>query len=231
LNGAFVDFFEPDATFTLLVGLKVAAGMLLAKNQAKPTVLGVKFSRPELLMEKRERKWKMDDFWQTVKRDLRWKMDEFWQTVGSIAPTLLLVEMRNGTECGGIAGVPAVLLRRAAGQGHADRHLSVVNGPVRAVGALAPRIRTLGRPYTADAGGVRGGVGISDHWGEWSDTASVPGLPLTSSECAHQFIVGFRRSVSDHPSPVSDRPSHCPSAITFTNFEKERDEAQRLWRT
>jgi hypothetical protein len=40
------------------------------------------------------------------KRDLKWEMDEFWQKVGSIAPTLLLVEMRDRTGCGGVAGVP-----------------------------------------------------------------------------------------------------------------------------
>jgi hypothetical protein len=50
----------------------------------------VKFSKPELLMEK---------------RDLKWEIDEFLQKVGGIAPTLLLVEMENGTECGGLAGV------------------------------------------------------------------------------------------------------------------------------
>jgi hypothetical protein len=37
---------------------------------------------------------------------LRLKMDEFLQKVGDIAPTLLLVEMEHGTECGGVAGVP-----------------------------------------------------------------------------------------------------------------------------
>jgi hypothetical protein len=40
------------------------------------------------------------------KRELKWEMDEFRQKVGGIAPTLLLVEMQNGTECGGVAGVP-----------------------------------------------------------------------------------------------------------------------------
>jgi hypothetical protein len=40
------------------------------------------------------------------KRDLTWKMDEFLQKVGNASPTLLLVEMENGTECGGVAGVP-----------------------------------------------------------------------------------------------------------------------------
>jgi hypothetical protein len=40
------------------------------------------------------------------KRDLKWEMEEFRRKVGRIAPTLLLVEMLNGTECGGAAGVP-----------------------------------------------------------------------------------------------------------------------------
>jgi hypothetical protein len=52
--------------------------------------LGVKLTSPELLMEK---------------SDLKWKMDEFEQKVGCAAPTLL-IEMQNGTECGGVAGVP-----------------------------------------------------------------------------------------------------------------------------
>jgi hypothetical protein len=78
---------EEDALF--LAG--IPAGSLLAKNVADLADLGVKFSTPQLWMEK---------------RDLRWTMDEFRQKVGGIAPTLLLVEMPNGTECGGVAGVP-----------------------------------------------------------------------------------------------------------------------------
>jgi hypothetical protein len=70
---------------------EIPAGTLLARNHAKLSQLGVEFWKPELLIEK---------------RDLKWKMDELWQKVGSVAPTLLLVEMRNGTECGGVAGVP-----------------------------------------------------------------------------------------------------------------------------
>jgi hypothetical protein len=70
---------------------EIPSETLLARNVAKLAHLGVEFSDAELLMEK---------------RDLKWKMDEFWQKVGNAAPTLLLVEMRNGTECGGVAGVP-----------------------------------------------------------------------------------------------------------------------------
>jgi hypothetical protein len=66
------------------------AGSLLARNVAKLTQLGVELSKPELLMEK---------------RDSTWRMDEFHQKVGNASPTLLLVEMENGTECGGVAGV------------------------------------------------------------------------------------------------------------------------------
>jgi hypothetical protein len=70
---------------------ELPAGSLLARNEAKLERLGVKFSKPELLMEKRE---------------MKWGIYEFLQNVGSVAPTLLLVEMKNGTECGGVAGVP-----------------------------------------------------------------------------------------------------------------------------
>jgi hypothetical protein len=70
---------------------EIPAGSLLARNEVKLTQLGVVFSKPELLMEK---------------GDLKWEMDEFFLNIGSIAPTLLLVEMRTGTECGGVAGVP-----------------------------------------------------------------------------------------------------------------------------
>jgi hypothetical protein len=69
---------------------KIPAGSLLDRNEAKLTQLGVELSNPQLLMEKRE---------------LKWEMDEFQQTVGTIAPTLLLVEMQNGTECGDVASV------------------------------------------------------------------------------------------------------------------------------
>jgi hypothetical protein len=70
---------------------EIPAGSLLGRHYPDLTQLGGEFSKPELLMEK---------------RDLTWEMDEFLQKVGSIAPTLLLVEMKNGTECGGITGVP-----------------------------------------------------------------------------------------------------------------------------
>jgi hypothetical protein len=37
---------------------------------------------------------------------LNWSMDEDRAKAGDFAPTLLLIKMKNGTECGGVAGVP-----------------------------------------------------------------------------------------------------------------------------
>jgi hypothetical protein len=37
---------------------------------------------------------------------LHWSMDEFRKKAGDFAPTLVLIKMKNGTECGGVAGVP-----------------------------------------------------------------------------------------------------------------------------
>jgi hypothetical protein len=70
---------------------KIPADSLLMKNDAKLRALGVKTTDPELLMVMRERKW---------------SMDEFLKKAGDFAPTLLLTKMKNGTECGGVAGVP-----------------------------------------------------------------------------------------------------------------------------
>jgi hypothetical protein len=70
---------------------KVPAGSLLTKNEAKLSALGVNVRSPELLMEMEE---------------LKWSMDEFLRKVGDFAPTLVLIKMKNGTECGGVAGVP-----------------------------------------------------------------------------------------------------------------------------
>jgi hypothetical protein len=53
--------------------------------------LGVDLDSPELLMEMEE---------------LRWSMKEFREKAADCAPTLVLIRMKNGTECGGIAGVP-----------------------------------------------------------------------------------------------------------------------------
>jgi hypothetical protein len=37
---------------------------------------------------------------------LLWTMDEFRTKAGGFALTLVLIKMKNGTECGGVAGVP-----------------------------------------------------------------------------------------------------------------------------
>jgi hypothetical protein len=64
---------------------------LLVKNEGKLRALGVNLRAPELLMEMEE---------------LKWSMDEFMEKAADFAPTLVLVKMKNGTECGGVAGVP-----------------------------------------------------------------------------------------------------------------------------
>jgi hypothetical protein len=63
----------------------------LEGNEAKLRVLGVNLTAPHLLMEMEE---------------LKWSMDEFLKKAGDFAPTLVLIKMKNGTECGGVAGVP-----------------------------------------------------------------------------------------------------------------------------
>jgi hypothetical protein len=67
---------------------------VLRKNAAKLGALRVNLMAqlaPQPLME-------MDE--------LEWSMEEFWQKAGDFAPTLVLIKMKNGTECGGVAGVP-----------------------------------------------------------------------------------------------------------------------------
>jgi hypothetical protein len=66
-------------------------GTLLQANEVKLGPLGVILMAPELLMEKEA---------------LNWSMDEFLKKAGEFAPTLLLIKMKNGTVCGGVAGVP-----------------------------------------------------------------------------------------------------------------------------
>jgi hypothetical protein len=70
---------------------KFPAGSLLEKNEAKLSGLGVSLRAPELLMEMEE---------------LKWSMGEFLKKAADFAPTLVLIKMKNGTECGGVAGVP-----------------------------------------------------------------------------------------------------------------------------
>jgi hypothetical protein len=70
---------------------QLPAGTLLARNKAKMSALGVDLKGAQLLMEVHK---------------LEWSMKEFLEKAGKFAPTLLLIEMKNGTECGGVAGVP-----------------------------------------------------------------------------------------------------------------------------
>jgi hypothetical protein len=66
-------------------------GSLLGKNKAKLEGVGVTLTAPQLLMEAQESIWSMADF---------------QEKAGNFAPTLLLLKLKNGTECGGVAGVP-----------------------------------------------------------------------------------------------------------------------------
>jgi hypothetical protein len=38
--------------------------------------------------------------------DLEWSMEEFLKKAGDFVPTLVVIKMKNGTVCGGVAGVP-----------------------------------------------------------------------------------------------------------------------------
>jgi hypothetical protein len=38
--------------------------------------------------------------------ELGWSIKELREKAGDFAPTLVLIKMKNGTECGGVAGVP-----------------------------------------------------------------------------------------------------------------------------
>jgi hypothetical protein len=74
-----------------MFGGKIPEGTLLKSNESRVRALGVNLTAPELLMEMEE---------------LEWDMDEFREKAGDFAPTLVLIKMKNGTECGGVAGVP-----------------------------------------------------------------------------------------------------------------------------
>jgi hypothetical protein len=87
----FADYFEPDVIYHVRVGGNYPNGVLLNSNEAKLSVLGVNLTAPKLLMQVGE---------------LEWSMDEFWQKTDDYAPTLVLMRMKNGTECGGVATVP-----------------------------------------------------------------------------------------------------------------------------
>jgi hypothetical protein len=66
-------------------------GTLLKSSESKVRSLGVNLTAPQLLMEMEE---------------LEWSMYEFWEKAADFAPTLVLIKMKNGTLCGGVAGVP-----------------------------------------------------------------------------------------------------------------------------
>jgi hypothetical protein len=87
----FADYFEPERVYEVMVDGHIPKGTLLRTDKAKLQPLGVKLDSPQLLMEMEE---------------LKWSMDEFRKKAGDFAPTLVLVKMKNGTVCGGVAGVP-----------------------------------------------------------------------------------------------------------------------------
>jgi hypothetical protein len=87
----FADYFEPDGVYRVKVGANIREGTLLKSNESRVRSLGVNLTAPELLMEMEE---------------LEWSMEEFWEKAGDFAPTLMLIKMKNGAECGGVAGVP-----------------------------------------------------------------------------------------------------------------------------
>jgi hypothetical protein len=87
----FADYFEPEGVYQVKVGGIVQEDTLLKASESKVRSLGVNLKSPQLLMEMEE---------------LKWSMDEFWQKAGDFAPTMVLIKMKNGTECGGVAGVP-----------------------------------------------------------------------------------------------------------------------------
>jgi hypothetical protein len=91
LGHLFADCFEPEAIYQVRIGGNYPKGSLLNSCETGLSTIGVAPEAPELLMEVSE---------------LEWSMDEFLEKAGAFAPTLMLVKMKNGTECGGVAGVP-----------------------------------------------------------------------------------------------------------------------------
>jgi hypothetical protein len=87
----FADYFEPDAVYQVRVGRNCPEGTLLSASESEVKALGVNLMEPQLLME-------MEELW--------WSMDEFLKKAADFAPTLVLIKMKNGTVCGGVAGVP-----------------------------------------------------------------------------------------------------------------------------
>jgi hypothetical protein len=64
---------------------------LLQQSEPKLQTLGVRFEAPVLVMRV------SDQFW---------NIDNFRNKANGIAPTLLLIKLKNGVECGGVADVP-----------------------------------------------------------------------------------------------------------------------------
>jgi hypothetical protein len=87
----FADYYEPEGVYQVKVGGNIQEGTLLNSSESKVRSLGVNLTSPQLLMEMEE---------------LEWSMDEFLKKAGDFAPTLMLIKMKNGTVCGGVAGVP-----------------------------------------------------------------------------------------------------------------------------
>jgi hypothetical protein len=87
----FADYFEPEGIYQVRVGGNWPEGSLLNRNECKLRSLGVTLDAPELLMEVHK---------------LTWDLDEFQRKAGGFAPTLVLIELKNGTERGGVAAVP-----------------------------------------------------------------------------------------------------------------------------
>jgi hypothetical protein len=87
----FADYFETDVVYQVKVGEIIRKGTLLKSSESKLRSFGVNLTAPQLLMEMSESLWSMDDF---------------LEKAGDFAPTLVLIRLKNGAECGGVAGVP-----------------------------------------------------------------------------------------------------------------------------
>jgi hypothetical protein len=91
LDHMFADYVEQEAIYHVRVGWNYPEGNMLSPCEGKLNAIGVAPEAPQLLMA-------MEDF--------EWSMDEFLEKAGGFAPTLVLFKMKNGTKCGGVAGVP-----------------------------------------------------------------------------------------------------------------------------
>jgi hypothetical protein len=87
----FADYYEPEGIYQVKLGGNIQENTLLKSSESQVRSLGVNLTAPQLLMEVKE---------------LEWRMDEFLEKAADFAPTLVLIKMKKGTECGGVAGVP-----------------------------------------------------------------------------------------------------------------------------